>query len=184
MQCSIKLSGFQFAVVMTGPKPPKLVLLVANQHDHSSLQVVGMYAPSASAEYESFGEVKGIPCFRMRISPHLFLICGWKYRDSWLLSSFSTRNDVKTPSVADDIAGRMFHQFHCQTGKQWQVAHISPARAKWASKWDKAARQKWHIQRWQLFSPGNNGFDRCPACFTAADWDRDEKKKVCDKIHN
>lgn len=129
MQCSIKLSGFQLAVVMTGPKPPKLVLLVANQHDRSSLQVVGMYAPAASAEYESFGEVKGIPCFKMRISPHLFLICGWKYRDSLPLSSFSTRNDVKTPSVADVIAGRMFHQFRCQTGKQWQVAHISPARA-------------------------------------------------------
>lgn len=74
------------------------------------------------------------------------------------------QNDVKSLSVAITFPGNVSHQSCCQTGKQWQVAHISPARAKWASKWDKAERRKWHMRRWQLFTPGNNGFDRCPAC--------------------
>lgn len=83
---------------------------------------------------------------------------------------FSTQNDVKTLSGTITFSQNVFHQSHGQAGKQWQVAHISPAQAKWASKWDKAERQKWHIRRWQLFTPGNNGFDRRPACFSAVDW--------------
>lgn len=153
----------------------KTGLLVPGRHNHYSLQFVAMCTPSA--KYGYFGEVKVISCFRNRISPIFIWPVGENSIELWPLSSFFTHNDVKTPSVAVVITKRMFHQSCCQTGKQWQVAHISPAQAKWASKWDKAARQKWHIQRWQLFSPGNNGFDRCPACFTAADWDRDPKKK-------
>lgn len=83
---------------------------------------------------------------------------------------FWPQTDARTLSVAITFSVTVFHQSHSQTGRQWQVAHISPAWAKWASKWDKAERQKWHIWRWQLFTPGNNSFDRCPACFAVVDW--------------
>lgn len=41
-------------------------------------------------------------------------------------------------------------------------------------------RGKWHIWRWQFFSPGNNGFDRCPTCFSAVN--RDPKCAIIDTI--
>lgn len=57
---------------------------------------------------------------------------------------FSAQNDVKTLSVAITFPQNVFHQSHGLTGRRWQVAHISPARAKWASKWDKAETKVTH----------------------------------------
>ncbi|KAI9542477.1 hypothetical protein NQZ68_019159 [Dissostichus eleginoides] len=45
----------------------------------------------------------------------------------------SPSNDVKTLSVNIIFSQNVFHQSNGQTGEHWQVAHISPARAKWAS---------------------------------------------------
>lgn len=157
----------------------KTGLLVPSERGHYSIQFVVKNSPLS---WMWIVWRKVISCFRNRINHVLFWSEGENSVDSWPLSSFCTHNDVKTPSVAVVVTERMFHQSRCQMGKKWQVAHISPARAKWASKWDKAA-DKSDTYRGDSFSHlgimvliGVLLFHCCRL--------RQRPKKVCDKIHN